>query len=86
MTYLRHLTNKQLRVCLLDDMENLRDECRVVAPDNSIDATISVIEEVFRRVDVLTTEFDKRVGRGKPHDRHALSNKLITNALKRGDI
>ena len=86
MTYLRQLTNKQLRVCLLDDMENLRDECRVVAPDDSIDATISVIEEVFRRVDVLTTEFDKRVGRGKPHDPHALSNKLITNALKRGDI
>tara|TARA_Y100000289_G_C3849871_1_gene112955 strand:- start:248 stop:487 length:240 start_codon:yes stop_codon:yes gene_type:complete len=79
MTYLRQLTNKQLRVCLLDDMENLRDECRVVAPDDSIDATISVIEEVFRRIDIYSNK-------KKPHDPHALSNKLITNALKRGDI
>ena len=79
MKYLRHMTNEQLKACLLNDMESLRDECRVVEPDDSIDATISVIEEVFRRIDVYS---NKR----KPHDRHALSNKLITNALKRGDI
>ena len=79
MNYLRDLTNEELKYCLLNDMESLRDECRVVEPDDSIDATISVIEEVFRRIDVYS---NKR----KPHDRHALSNKLITNALKRGDI
>ncbi len=88
MNYLKDLTNEQLKACLLNDMESLRDG-GWVPDDDSIDATVSVIEEVFRRVDVyeiLTTEFDKRVGRGKPHDPHALSNKLITNALKRGDI
>lgn len=79
MNYLKDLTNEELKYCLLNDMESLRDECRVVEPDDSIDATISVIEEVFRRIDVYS---NKR----KPHDRHALSNKLITNALKRGDI
>jgi hypothetical protein len=31
----------------------------------------------------LTDYWDKQK---KPHDRHALSNKLITNALKRGDV
>ena len=77
--YLKDLTNEQLKSCLLNDMESLRDECRVVEPDDSIDATVSVIEEVFRRIDVYS---NKR----KPHDRHALSNKLITNALKRGDV
>ncbi len=88
MNYLKDLTNEQLKACLLNDMESLRDG-GWVPDDDSIDATVSVIEEVFRRVDVyeiLTTEFDKRVGRGKPRDPHALSNKLITNALKRGDI
>jgi len=79
MNYLKDLTNEELKYCLLNDMESLRDECRVVEPDDSIDATVSVIEEVFRRIDVYS---NKR----KPHDRHALSNKLITNALKRGDI
>lgn len=79
MNYLKDLTNEELKYCLLNDMESLRDECRVAAPDDSIDATVSVIEEVFRRIDVYS---NKR----KPHDRHALSNKLITNALKRGDV
>jgi len=79
MNYLKDLTNEELKYCLLNDMESLRDECRVVEPDDSIDATVSVIEEVFRRIDVYS---NKR----KPHDRHALSNKLITDALKRGDI
>ena len=79
MNYLKDMTNEQLKSCLLNDMESLRDECRVVEPDDSIDATVSVIEEVFRRIDVYS---NKR----KPHDRHALSNKLITNALKRGDV
>ena len=82
MNYLKDMTNEQLKACLLDDMESLRDGSWVVTPydgDDSIDATVSVIEEVFRRIDVYS---NKR----KPHDRHALSNKLITNALKRGDI
>ena len=79
MNYLKDLTNEELKYCLLNDMESLRDECRVVEPDDSIDATVSVIEEVFRRIDVYS---NKR----KPHDRHALSNKLITDALKRGDV
>ena len=78
MTYLRHMTNEQLKACLLGDMESLRDG-GWVPDDDSIDATVSVIEEVFRRIDIYS---NKR----KPHDRHALSNKLITNALKRGDI
>jgi hypothetical protein len=53
MNYLKDLTNEELKYCLLNDMESLRDECRVVEPDDSIDATVSVIEEVFRRIDVL---------------------------------
>ena len=85
MNYLKDLTNEQLKAALLDDMKSYRDGSRVLDDDN-IDETASCIEEVFRRVDILTTEFDKRVGRGKPRDPHALSNKLITNALKRGDI
>ena len=64
MNYLKDMTNEQLKACLLGDMESLRDG-GWVPDDDSIDATVSVIEEVFRRVDVLTTEFDKRVGRGK---------------------
>ena len=81
MNYLKDLTNEQLKACLLDDMESLRkDADKVWVPDDdSVDATVSVIEEVFRRIDVYS---NKR----KPHDRHALSNKLITDALKRGDI
>jgi len=78
MNYLKDLTNEQLKACLLDDMEGLRDGGGV-PDDDSIDATVSVIEEVFRRIDVYS---NKR----KPHDRHALSNKLITDALKRGDV
>ena len=79
--FLEDFTNEELKDCLLDDMESLRkDADKVWVPDDdSIDATVSVIEEVFRRIDVYS---NKR----KPHDRHALSNKLITNALKRGDI
>ena len=64
MNYLKDMTNEQLKACLFGDMESLRDG-GWVPDDDSIDATVSVIEEVFRRVDVLTTEFDKRVGRGK---------------------
>jgi hypothetical protein len=85
MNYLKDLTNEQLKACLLNDMESLRDGGWVqhveghCPDDDTIDATVSVIEEVFRRIDVYS---NKR----KPHDRHALSNKLITNALKRGDI
>ena len=81
MNYLKDLTNEQLKACLLDDMESLRkDADKVWVPDDdSVDATVSVIEEVFRRIDVYS---NKR----KPHDRHALSNKLITDALKRVDI
>tara|TARA_R110002012_G_scaffold140495_3_gene298129 strand:- start:1308 stop:1547 length:240 start_codon:yes stop_codon:yes gene_type:complete len=78
MNYLKDLTNEQLKACLLNDMESLRDGAWV-PDDDSVDATVSVVEEVFRRIDVYS---NKR----KPHDRHALSNKLITNALKRGDI
>ena len=78
MNYLKKMTNEQLKACLLGDMESLRDG-GWVPDDDSVDATVSVIEEVFRRIDVYS---NKR----KPHDRHALSNKLITNALKRGDI
>ena len=78
MNYLKDLTNEQLKACLLNDMESLRDG-GWVPDDDSVDATVSVIEEVFRRIDVYS---NKR----KPHDRHALSNMLITNALKRGDI
>jgi len=78
MTYLRHMTNEQLKACLLNDMESLRDG-GWVPDDDSVDATVSVIEEVFRRIDIYSNN-------RKPHDRHALSNKLITNALKRGDI
>ena len=78
MNYLRHMTNEQLKACLLNDMESLRDG-GWVPDDDSIDATVSVIEEVFYRIKIYSNN-------GKPHDRHALSNKLITNALKRGDI
>jgi len=78
MNYLKDMTNENLKECLLCDMEGLR-EGGWIPDDDSIDATVSVIEEVFRRIDVYS---NKR----KPHDRHALSNKLITNALKRGDI
>ena len=55
MTYLRHLTNKQLKACLLNDMESLRDG-GWVPDDDSIDATVSVIEEVFRRIDIYSRE------------------------------
>jgi len=68
MNYLKDLTNEELKYCLLNDMESLRDECRVVEPDDSIDATVSVIEEVFRRIDVYS---NKR----KPHDRHEKGDK-----------
>ena len=78
MNYLRHMTNEQLKACLLDDMESLRDG-EWVPDDDSIDATVSVIEEVFYRIDIYSKN-------RKPHDPHALSNKLITNALKRGGI
>ncbi len=44
MTYLRHMTNEQLKACLLGDMESLRDG-GWVPDDDSIDATVSVIEE-----------------------------------------
>jgi len=78
MNYLKDLTNEQLKACLLDDMESYREGSRVLDDDN-VDETVSCIEEVFRRIDVYS---NKR----KPHDRHALSNKLITDALKRGDV
>ena len=55
MTYLRHMTNEQLKACLLDDMESLRDG-GWVPDDDSVDATVSVIEEVFRRIDVYSRE------------------------------
>ena len=83
MNYLKDLTNEQLKACLLNDMESLRDG-GWVPDDDSVDATVSVIEEVFRRIDVYSNK--GLSGMRKPHDRHALSNKLITNALKRGDI
>ena len=54
MNYLKDMTNEELKDCLLNDMESLRDECRVVEPDDSIDATVSVIEEVFKRIDVYS--------------------------------
>ena len=59
MNYLKDLTNEQLKACLLNDMESLRDGSWVVTPydgDDSIDATVSVIEEVFRRIDVYSRE------------------------------
>ena len=87
MNYLKDMTNEQLKACLLDDMESLRDGSWVPSPydgDDSVDATVLVIQEVFRRIDIYSNK--GLSGMRKPHDRHALSNKLITNALKRGDI
>ena len=55
MTYLRHMTNEQLKACLLNDMESLRDG-GWVPDDDSVDATVSVIEEVFRRIDIYSRE------------------------------
>jgi hypothetical protein len=55
MTYLRHMTNEQLKACLLGDMESLRDG-EWVPDDDSIDATVSVIEEVFRRIDIYSNK------------------------------
>jgi hypothetical protein len=55
MTYLRHMTNEQLKACLLGDMESLRDG-EWVPDDDSVDATVSVIEEVFRRIDIYSRE------------------------------
>ena len=51
--FLKDMTNEQLKACLLDDMEMLRDG-EWVPDDDSIDATVSVIEEVFRRIDVYS--------------------------------
>ena len=58
MNYLKDMTNEQLKACLLDDMESLREDAdKVCLPDDdSIDATVSVIEEVFRRIDVYSRE------------------------------
>ena len=75
MSHLRHMTNEQLRFCLLDDMKSYLEGSRVLDDDN-VDETVSTIEEVFLRIHIYSTE-DR-------DDRHALSNKLITNALKRG--
>lgn len=83
MNYLKDLTNEQLKAALLDDMKSYREGSRVLDDDN-VDETASCIEEVFRRIDVYSNK--GLSGMRKPHDRHALSNKLITNALKRGDI
>ena len=55
MNYLKDMTNEQLKSCLLNDMESLRDG-GWVPDDDSIDATVSVIEEVFRRIDVYSRE------------------------------
>ena len=55
MTYSRHMTNEQLKACLLNDMESLRDG-GWVPDDDSVDATVSVIEEVFRRIDIYSRE------------------------------
>jgi len=56
--FLEDMTNEQLKACLLDDMESLRkDADKVWVPDDdSVDATISVIEEVFRRIDVYSNK------------------------------
>ena len=55
MNYPKDMTNEQLKSCLLNDMESLRDG-GWVPDDDSIDATVSVIEEVFRRIDVYSRE------------------------------
>ncbi len=55
MNYLKDMTNEQLKACLLGDMEGLR-EGGWIPDDDSIDATVSVIEEVFRRIDVYSRE------------------------------
>ena len=49
--YLEDFTNEELKACLLDDMGSLRkDADKVWIPDDdSIDATVSVIEEVTTR-------------------------------------
>ena len=47
------MTNEDLKECLLCDMEGLR-EGGWIPDDDSIDATVSVIEEVFRRIDVYS--------------------------------
>ena len=58
--FLKDMTNEQLKACLLDDMESLRDGGWVqhveghCPDDDSIDATVSVIEEVFRRINVYS--------------------------------
>jgi len=92
MNYLKDMTNEELKDCLLNDMESLRDGGWVqhveghCPDDDAIDATVSVIEEVFKRIDVYSRKTMLPRSKRKPHDRHELSNKLITNALKRGDI
>ena len=56
--FLEDFTNEELKACLLDDMESLREDAdKVCLPDDdSIDATVLVIEEVFRRIDVYSRE------------------------------
>jgi hypothetical protein len=49
-SFLRDMTNEELKECLLRDMEGLREGVWI-PDDDSIDATVSVIEEVFRRIE-----------------------------------
>ena len=51
--FLKDMPNEELKACLLSDMESLR-EGEWVPDDDSIDATVLVIEEVFRRIDVYS--------------------------------
>lgn len=51
--FLKDMTNEQLKACLLNDMESLRDG-GWVPDDDSIDATVSVVEEVFKRIDAYS--------------------------------
>ena len=52
MNYLKDLTNEQLKSCLLNDMETFREINELL----EVDEVISVIEEVFRRIDVYSRE------------------------------
>ena len=52
VTYLKDMTNEQLKECLLNDMETFREINELL----EVDECISLIEEVFRRIDVYSRE------------------------------
>jgi len=70
-------------VCEQMDVTLTEDQMEDVLHDivNGFDANHGISWDTFEYVIHQHNPVDK-----KPHDPHALSNKLITNALKRGDI